>query len=136
MPDQPTTEPDTGSRPFAAILQRINNGKTATEMSLAMQDLIAAVESTGKAGKLQLTLTVEPAKNSSRVVTVSADVAVKAPSRPNPATVFFIDDAHNLRDSDPLQEEIPGIVTAVPDPRPATMPVGSPFTPTADGAQA
>lgn len=105
-PDEVTT------RPFADVLRDLNRGRTHTEASMAMQDLVAAVLDTGKAGTLTIKLKVESAK-SHNMVTIADDVTVKKPQA-RAASIFFVDDEMNIRRDDPRQDTLPGLVAAVP----------------------
>lgn len=115
-----TAPPEDGeggaTRPFADVLRRLNRGITHTELSTAMQDLIAAVQDTGKAGSITIQLKVNPVKGNDSMVTIVDGFKVAAPSRDRATSVFYIDDEHNLRDQDPRQMTIPGVVAVVDAP--------------------
>lgn len=109
----PPDDDDAGPhvRPFAEFLQQQRRGVLHGELSDALHGLLSAVKDTGKAGKLQLTISVKPAaKGNAEQVLISDLVAVKAPSVERPESIFFLDDAGNLSRSDPRQQELPGLI--------------------------
>jgi hypothetical protein len=117
MPEAPTDDEDVReTRPLADILRRLEKGRAHDVMSGDLQDLIAAVQDTGKAGKFTLQLSVQPVKGNAGMVTVTAVWAAKAPARDRTPNFFYVDDDHNLRDEDPSQLTLPGVVAAVPAP--------------------
>lgn len=123
-------EPDARRvRPFADVLRDINYGETHDELSIALRDLLAACEDTGRPGKLTLTLAVKPmaggraAGNRSTQVTITDSIIVKAPERPRATSVFFLDAEANLRRDNPAQPQIPGILAPVANPRTAPTPI-------------
>lgn len=109
---------DEQTRPFADILLALNRGRTHHELSTGMQQLVAAVEDTGKKGSISLTITVAPTK-SEGVLEVTETVGVKAPTHSRAASLFYADDSHNLVREDPRQMALPlRDVTADPADRP------------------
>jgi hypothetical protein len=107
-PPKPDEPDETRIEPFAAVLQKIQNGRTHDELSVGMRDLVAAVIETGKAGTLTFTIKVAPSK-AEGIVELSDKVDFKPPKFERPASIFFVDDEHNLSRSDPRQQEIPGV---------------------------
>lgn len=104
----PPVEDEVTTRPFADILLSLNRGKSHGEMSRKMQELVAAVTSTGKKGSLTVTISVAPTK-ASGVLEVTDAVTVKAPSASRAASIFYADDAHNLVRDNPNQDTLPGL---------------------------
>ncbi|MEI4273898.1 hypothetical protein TEK04_19430 [Klenkia sp. LSe6-5] len=104
MSDTPAAE-DRQTRPFADTVRDLDKGRVHTEMSEKLQELVDAVMQVRKAGTLQLTLKVEPAKGED-MVTVLASVAVKVP-RTARASTFFVTDEGNLSRSNPQQPSLP-----------------------------
>lgn len=97
-------EPDQ-TLPFAAILNALDRGRTATELSRRMQDLIGEVRRTGKAGKLTIALTVKPSKVDG-MVDIEETLAVKVPEFDRRDSSFFVTDDNNLTQTDPRQTEL------------------------------
>ena len=106
MTDQPDEAEDRQTRPFADTLRDLDKGRVHTELSEKTQELIEAVLLVRKAGTVQLTLKVEPAKGSEDMVTVLATVAAKVP-RTARASTFWVTDDHNLTRSNPVQPQLP-----------------------------
>lgn len=95
-------------RPFAEFLVQQANGRTHTELSEALHQVVAAVKETGKAGKVQLTVDVKPmSKSDDRALIVTATCAIKTPRVDAPTSVFFIDAEGNLSRTDPRQMTLP-----------------------------
>jgi hypothetical protein len=103
MTEQSTEDKSTELRPFAALLYDLDKGKTHTELSITMRDLVAAVTEIRKAGRIQLTIDVKPQSGTEDVVTVTARVTAKVPSYDLPASIFYVDDQNNLTRNPPKQ---------------------------------
>lgn len=109
MPEETVEEHDgTRTRPFADVLIDLNYGRVHTELSVDLQELIAAVIATEKSGALTLKLNISPADAKGMVVITDA-IAVKMPELKRAASMFFVDDENNLTREDPRQREIPGL---------------------------
>lgn len=96
---------DTSTQDFLAFLAGINKGRTVADLGAKLQELVAAIENTGKGGTLTLKITVKPA-NKSDALTVADEVTVKAPALAKPDSIFFPDANHNLVRNDPKQSEL------------------------------
>lgn len=94
------------TRPFAAITQELNKGKTHVELSQELQALVQAVQATGKKGTLTLTVTVIPSKMDGGVELLDT-VKTVLPKFDRSATLFYADDDGNLTRHDPRQLELP-----------------------------
>lgn len=104
MPTAP--DDDVVVRPFADVLVELSGGRTHTELSEQLHDLIARVRDTGKKGSLTLTITVSRVKNAAEnTLTVSDDVRAKLPAHDRNVSVFFADADGNLSRKDPNQLE-------------------------------
>lgn len=106
-------------RPFTDFLRDQRGGETLEELSDKLNELVAAVQSTGKKGKLVLTVEVEPVKGTGGQVVVSDDVVCKKPELTRGATIFFATPENNLSRRDPRQADLPGLRTveaAMPEP--------------------
>lgn len=96
-------------RPFAELLTILDRGEAHAEASRGLNDLVAAVNDTGKKGSLTIVIEMAPLKGSSQQLLVAARVAVKLPKSDPGAGVFYIDGANNLTRTDPNQPEIEGL---------------------------
>lgn len=92
--------------PFADVLQSLDKGRTHTELSTKLQQLVAAVEDTGKKGSISITLTVAPSKSEAPFEVIEA-IGLKLPAATRRASLFYADDDHNLVRRDPRQAELP-----------------------------
>lgn len=90
-------------RPFADWLREQRKGLTHDELSDALHELIAAVNDTGKAGTLTLTIKVAPLGKTGDVLQVTDAVKLTPPKRDRDASLFYTDDDGNLSKSDPNQ---------------------------------
>lgn len=109
--------PDTDERrtlPFSDTLRKLRRGRTHSELSRELQDLVQAVTTTGRQGTLTLTLKVSRSK-ATGMVEIDDTVKVKLPEPQRDASMFFADDDGNLHRSDPNQDELPGIRAASDD---------------------
>jgi hypothetical protein len=93
------------TRPFAAVLQELDKGRLHAELSTQLQDLIAAVVDTRKAGSLTVTLKITPDR-AEGMVRVAAGRTAKVPQRDR-ESLFFVDAGHNLVRDNPNQPPLP-----------------------------
>ena len=91
------------SRPFYDFLREHRNGVTHDDISDALQDLVSAVVTEGKAGKLTVTINIKPAGRESGALEVSTEIK-SAPPKATPGTsIFFASPENNLIRHDPRQ---------------------------------
>lgn len=92
-------------RSFVDTLREIRSGNCLDELSVSLNDLVAAVRNTGKSGELILKVKVTPA-GSGRVEAIQVDdsIIVKMPELPKPSTLFFTTEDNNLQRQDPRQK--------------------------------
>lgn len=97
--------PDPGSaataRPFADVLGEINHGVVADQAALALQEVVQRVRSTGRKGKVVLSIEVAAGKGNERNLTVAASVTSTLPKDEAPACLFFFTDDGGLTRDDP-----------------------------------
>lgn len=99
-PERPQT------KPFAQFLQEQRNGVLHSELSEHIAVLVATCVEHGRKGSLTLKLTVAPNKDGV-TLTISDDVAIKAPQGDRGAAIFFADEDGNLSRRDPRQPQLP-----------------------------
>lgn len=87
--------PEREIRPFTEFLAEQRNGVLAMEMSAALNELVQAVETTGKPGTLTLKLTVKQPKDKQGAVLVSDLLTLKSPES-HLEVFFFVDGDSNL----------------------------------------
>lgn len=97
------TEPQ---QEFAATLLNISKGLAHDKASALLTQAVAAVKEQGKPAELTMKVKIEPVKNNSRVVQITARTDAKIPQAPIAATIFFADDQGGLHRNDPEQHEI------------------------------
>lgn len=90
-------------RPFAAWLQEQSNGRSHTELSEGLHDLIARVRATGKKGSILYAVTVAPYERSTEVLTVTDEIRLKLPEHDRRSSIFYPDREGNLSRRDPNQ---------------------------------
>lgn len=93
------------SRPFMDLLREQRSGLAHEELTEGLQELVEAVVSERKAGKLVLTMTVKP--NGDGTVMVTDDVKVTAPKPTRGSSLFFVTPENNLQRQDPKQQSLP-----------------------------
>lgn len=97
-------------KPFAAALAELDKGRVHARLSEQLHELTSAVQATGKAGTLTLTLSLSPIKKGQTdTLQLVPKVVLKAPTGDDetPTTVFFVDGAGNLTREDPTQMRLP-----------------------------
>lgn len=112
-----SVDPDTGEvieddderqiRPFADWMIEQRNGALANDLSEGLNELVDAVNCTGKGGTLTLIVKVQPAsKHGEGSVLVADDVKVKLPQERGEA-LYFVDRNSNLTRQNPAQPSLP-----------------------------
>lgn len=93
---------------FAITLQDQRQGALANELSISLNQLVAAVRSTGRPGHLTLKLSITPTAGSDgTTVTLTDDVTVKNPKPKKPSSLFFTCDDGRLTRENPNQQSLP-----------------------------
>jgi hypothetical protein len=102
------TNTETGQqvRPFAAMLQDLDNGSVSDQLASDMQALVTAVQDEGRKGSVTLKIEVSPRKGGN-ALNVAASVVTKLPAPEPTESVFFADGSGNLLRDDPRQMSIP-----------------------------
>lgn len=104
-------------RPITDLLRDLRNGLLLDDLATQMQDLVNAVEATGKAGSLTLKLDVKPFGKHGGAVVVKDTIKLTAPKIESSGTVLFATPEGNLQRSNPRQDDLPGIRLAEDAPR-------------------
>lgn len=94
------------ARPFFDTARDIRRGQFLEECAGELQNVIAAVEETGKAGKLVIEITVAPASRGQGAVKVADKITAKLPSLPSGETIMFVTTDNNLVANDPRQKSL------------------------------
>lgn len=90
-------------RPITDVLREYRNGRAADIATLDLAEVIRAVDATGKAGELTITIKVKPEKGGGSQKTLAIGIKSKVPKADIPEAVFFSDEDGNLHRSDPAQ---------------------------------
>lgn len=93
----------TFARPVLDFLAEHRGGAAAAELTEALHAVVEAVEATGKAGSVTLTLAIAPLKDAGSVLKVTDTVKSKVPELARPAAIYFPDRHGNLRRENPNQ---------------------------------
>ena len=88
------------------ILRDIRKGRVVEEATMALADVVRAVDDTGKEGSVTITLKVKPAKHGGPEKTLVAEVKAKKPIAEIAPAVFFSDREGDLHRADLSQEEM------------------------------
>ncbi len=88
------------------VLRDIRKGRPVEEATMALADVVRAVDETGKEGSVTITLKIKPAKHGGPEKTLIAEVKSKKPIADIAPAVFFSDQDGDLHRVDPNQEEM------------------------------
>lgn len=111
---QARSDDDRQVKPFAAFLQETARGKTHTELSQALHDLVAKVIETGKKGTLTYVVTVQPLDKDGAAMTISDEIKLKLPEHDRGTHIAFVDKNGNLQRTNPDEPELPLVVVETP----------------------
>lgn len=98
--------------PIIETLARLENGTMLHDLGDKMAELVQAVDRTGKAGKIVITLSVRKATSSTQAVCGKVDL--KAPKEPMLETLLYPTPEGNLLAEDPRQGALPLRTVKVP----------------------
>lgn len=93
-------------KPITDVLREIRRGRAVDHATDLLAEVVRAVDLTGKAGSLTITLKIKPEKGGGSQKTISAEVKAKRPELDVPDAVFFSDDSGDLHRADPKQNEM------------------------------
>lgn len=95
-------------RAFALFMQDIRDGRTHSELTAALDELLAAVRNTGKAGSISLEIKVKPASRGSEVdkVVITDKVTSKIPKPERGDDFFWVTDDNTLSRNHPRQHAL------------------------------
>ena len=91
---------------IADIMGQIRGGAALHDAGKKLQELVAAVRATGKAGEISFTIKVAPDKTDDRVVTMKPVIKSKIPEKGWSDGIFFIGVDGKLSKEDPAQLEL------------------------------
>ena len=99
--------------PFDETLRKIRRGVLINELTEQMQDVVKAVEDTGKSGEITIKLTI---KKFSRMnaIDITDKVTVKLPQDQPESTMMFATPEGNLVTEDPRQQKLPLSAVNIP----------------------
>lgn len=91
---------------FTDVLSQIRGGFALNQAGEKLQEVIKAVQATGKKGTLTVTIDVIPDKVDERVLKIQPSMKVKIPEKGFNEGIFFVDDKGKLSREDPAQAEM------------------------------
>jgi hypothetical protein len=95
---------DTVSTNFVDVLRDIRKGQFLYECSAEMESLIAKIREHGKAGALNIKITITPhSVGNGDTLDVLAEVGSKKPKATPPKAIFFSTNRNTLQRNDPKQ---------------------------------
>jgi len=89
------------------ILRDIRGGRVVRQASRLLNELVLAVDETGKPGELTIVIKVKPEKGGGSAKDLTVACKLKKPLEDLPNAIFFSDTAGDLHRSDPAQAEMP-----------------------------
>lgn len=92
------------AKPIQDTLRHLMGGTFLDEAGEKLAELVAAVDSTGKAGKITLTIAVK--KSTKAAMAVTADIKISKPMEAPDATLMFATPEGNLLTEDPRQQKL------------------------------
>lgn len=102
-------------RPITDTLRSLGHGTFIDDASDALNKLVTAVDETGRAGKLTLTLSIKKATRGSGAMVVQDEIKLSLPKPDMRETMLFATPEGNLVTEDPRQQslELKTVSTAV-----------------------
>jgi hypothetical protein len=98
---------------FTSTLIDIRGGALVEEATTDLSELVAAVQDSGKGGKIVVTIEIKPFAKVADAVEVVGKCVVTLPREKETAEVFFPTVENNLSRNSSRQPDLPGIVTDV-----------------------
>lgn len=95
-----------GTKSFFDTVRDLRRGQFIDECADKLQEVVAGVEDTGKAGKLVIEITIKPASKGQGAVMVADKITVKLPQLPAGETIMFVTPENNLMPNDPRQKDL------------------------------
>ena len=88
------------------ILRDIRKGRPVEEATMALADVVKAVDETGKKGSVTITIDIVPSKHGGPEKQIVCKVTAKKPLSDIAPAVFFSDEDGDLHRVDPRQEDM------------------------------
>ncbi len=82
----------------------LNEGGTMEDLATELRKCVAAVQSTGKKGKVQLSITIEP--NGPTAISTKEEIKATHPKSDAVATLFYVTPESGLTRRDPRQPSL------------------------------
>lgn len=95
-----------GTKSFFDTVRDFRRGEFLNECADKLQEVVAGVEVTGKAGKLVIEITIKPASKGQGAVMVADKITAKLPQLPAGETIMFVTTENNLVPNDPRQKDL------------------------------
>lgn len=109
------------TKTFGETLGELRYGAASDEITVALGELVGAVQETGRGGTLTLTLSVKPqSKGAENIITIADTIAVKMPKVDKGETIMFVSADGSLTRNDPRQMNME-LKTAGTQPAAATV---------------
>jgi hypothetical protein len=89
---------------FSEMLHELNRGEVDAEATMQLRELIQAVQTTEKKGRV--TIVVEVDRAGDRSITIRPTVTGKLPTADPEIALFYIDDQGGLSSDDPFQPRL------------------------------
>lgn len=93
-------------RPITQIMADYNDGKFVEELTETLHNLIGDCTSTGKKGKLSITIELKPAKGATPALNLSMDYTDKSPDFDRPSEYMFVTENFDLTRENPKQRKL------------------------------
>lgn len=104
---KPSTQADVVTMDAIEVLKQIDKGRKMHELSIALEQLTAAVRETGKKGHIKITLELTPIDKEATQAKLTAEVRGKLPRMSENPTLFFTTRTNALVRHNPDQADLP-----------------------------
>jgi hypothetical protein len=121
MKNQPNQAKPPIDEAFLNILREHKKGAAISDVSAAIKTVCAAIQTTGKPGKVILEIDLKPVSNGDvGTMAFQHKVKTKLPEASQAATIFYADEDFGLRRDDPQQSTLP-LREATPEAAPVEL---------------
>lgn len=104
--------PNPKENQFLLAIKELDEGNLLLDLHSAMGEVVAAVQATGKGGKVTLTVKFTTAKNARNVMLLEPSIKTTLPRLEAQSTVMYANDDNELSRNDARQPRLPHTLPA------------------------
>lgn len=98
---------EVGQPRFTEILDNVGDGDLVRMLGAELREVVNAVTTTGKAGKLSLVVSVS--MDGKKMIRLQCESKTSVPREPIEGAMFFVGDRGGLHRENPRQPQLPGV---------------------------